>query len=112
MPPQRAQCPTREAAIVTITRRQVTTASRNARAEGHLLKDASLKRCSTRESSFREMFCSFSVLKRTGEMAAATQQGVVQRDVCNPLDTGRPLGCRTPTPETLKALKDRSGTER
>ncbi len=47
-------------------------------------------------------------------MATATQQGVVQPDVCNPLDTGRPppLKRRTPTPESFKGTEGqvRSGT--
>ncbi len=88
-PPQRAYCLAREAAIVTITQRQATTASRNARVTRclkqdptRLYKDAtsslpdatsSLKR-RTRECSFREKTI-LACWSTQGRWSSATQTG-------------------------------------
>ncbi len=85
------------------TQRQATTASRNARVTRclkqdptRLYKDAtsslpdatsSLKR-RTHECSFREKTI-LACWSKQGRWSFATQQGVVQPDVCSPLDMGR-----------------------
>ncbi len=99
-----------EAAIVTITQSQATTASRNARVTRclkqdptRLYKDAtsslpdatsSLKR-RTCECSFREKTILHAEAHR-GDGHLQHKQGVVQPDVCNPLDTGRTTAAVVP----------------
>ncbi len=94
----------REAAIVTITQRQATTASRNARVTRYLKQDptrlykdttsslpdatSSLKR-RTRECSFREKKLFSHAETHRGYGQLQLKQGVVPPDVWSPLDTGR-----------------------
>ncbi len=80
---------TRETAIVTITQRQATTTSRNARVTRCLKQDPTrlYKDAPAKALLGKKLFQHAEVHRGDGNLQQ--KQGVVQPDVCSPLDTGR-----------------------